>query len=405
MVELYKHQIDAIKKLKNGSILVGGVGTGKSRTAIAYYYLACGGSLNINGKGETKPPKDLRDLYIITTAKKRDSKEWVDECAPFLLFEDEKNSIGNIKVTIDSWNNIKKYQKVTSAFFIFDEQRVVGYGSWTKAFLDITRKNKWILLSATPGDIWMDYCPVFIANGFYKNKTEFTKRHVVYDRFAKYPKILKYVETDLLMQHRDQVLVQMSYEKETIPKHIYIYTDYNKEKYKTIIKDRWNPYKNEPIQETGNLCYLLRRVVNEDPSRIGEVLKILDQHDRVIIFYNFTYELEMLREMCDTIKIDYAEWNGEKHQEIPNTFKWVYLVQYAAGAEGWNCITTNAMVFYSQNYSYRQTAQAEGRIDRLNTEYKELYYYHLRSTSPIDLAIHNALKNKRNFNERSFIHQ
>lgn len=403
LVELYKHQIEAINKLRNGSILVGGVGTGKSRTAIAYYYLTCGGSLNVNGKGTTKPPKEHRDLYIITTAKKRDSKEWLEECVPFLIFEDPKKSIGDISLTVDSWNNIKKYRKVTGAFFIFDEQRVVGYGAWTKSFLDITRKNKWILLSATPGDIWMDYCPVFIANGFYKNKTEFISRHVVYDRFAKYPKISRYVDTGHLMELRHAIEVQMYYEKQTVPHHIYVPAGYDKEKYNKILKDRWDPYKNEPIQESGNLCYLLRRVVNEDLSRIGEVLKILDSHHRVIIFYNFNYELALLRDMCLTIQIPFAEWNGQNHEEIPATNEWVYLVQYNAGAEGWNCVITDTMIFYSQNYSYRQTVQAEGRIDRLNTKYKELYYYHIRSTASIDLAIANALKNKKNFNERGFI--
>ena len=404
-MELYSHQIQAIDKLRNGSILCGDVGTGKSRTALAYYYIkVCGGTMNINGEGSWGEPVSPRDLFIITTAKKRDDAEWNKECVPFMISEDPERSICNIKLTVDSWNNIKKYKDVTGAFFIFDEQRVCGYGAWTKAFLNIARKNQWILLSATPGDTWSDYIPVFIANGFYRNKTDFNSQHCVFSPFTNYPKIERYVNTGALMRHRQEILVRMKYQKKAVQHHNYIQTDYDKGLYMTVFRNRWDPYDNAPIDETGKLCYLLRKVVNSDPSRVKSVIDIVLEKRKVIIFYNYTYELEMMKEALSSLpEISIAEWNGQRHEEIPSGEFWVYLVQYNAGCEGWNCITTDTIIFYSQSYSYRMTVQASGRIDRMNTPFSDLYYYHLKSASPIDSAIARALHNKKNFNEKGFI--
>lgn len=396
---LYKHQYEAVEKMKNGCILNGGVGSGKSRTALYYYFTKNGGKIDNTFTPMTNPKK----LYIITTARKRDSLEWEDELRLFLLSTKEDNEKYGPSVVIDSWNNIKKYINVKDAFFIFDEQRVVGYGAWTKLFLKITKVNEWILLSATPGDTWSDYIPVFVANGFYKNKTEFNSEHVVFSRFTNYPKIDRYINTGRLIRLRNSVLIDMDFKRTTIRNNEFLYVDYNKTLYTSVIKLRWDPYKNEPIDTASNLCYILRKVVNESEDRVTKLLELLEKTPRAIIFYNFDYELEILRNMHIGEDVEVAEWNGYKHQEIPNSDKWIYLVQYTAGAEGWNCIKTDTVIFYSQNYSYKIMEQAMGRIDRLNTPYKDLYYYHLKSRSGIDLAITKALIDKKNFNEGKWV--
>lgn len=405
MVRLSTHQLAAIESLRSGSILCGGVGSGKSRTALGYYfYKVCQGYVPLNGdKGDKELMKYPHDLYIITTAKKRDTFEWENECEAFSLFKDKSANFTNTAVYIDSWNNIKKYQNIVGAFFIFDEQRVVGSGAWVKAFLKIAKKNKWILLSATPGDTWTDYRPVFIANGFYKNKTDFNDQHVIWDRFAKFPKVNGYHNQGKLIKCRSQILVSLSDNRQTKRHNIVVPCEYDKDLYKRVWKDRWNIYDNEPIEETGKLFYLLRRVVNSDLSRQVEMTKLFEKIPRSIVFYNFNYELEILKGICELMMIPYAQWNGNVHESVPTGESWVYLVQYSAGAEGWNCIETDTIIFYSQNYSYRITEQAAGRIDRMNTEYKDLFYYHLKSTAPIDLAIRRALNNKRNFNESNFM--
>lgn len=372
--------------MKTGSILCGGVGSGKSRTAVAYYYE------NEIGK----------DLYIITTAKKRDTLDWERECAMFMISKDRSASIKNIKLTVDSWNNISKYTEVNNSFFIFDEQRVIGSGTWVRSFLKITRKNKWILLSATPGDTWMDYIPVFVANGFYKNRSEFIRTHVIYNSFTKFPKIDRYVGIHHLQKLKEDILVNMDYIKPTIRIAKYLYANYDKDKLDLVYSKRWNPYENKPIGNITELIFLMRKVVNSDKSRLDIIAELLTKHRKIIVFYNFDYELELLKSLKTLEGLKINEYNGHKHDKIPSNESWIYLVQYLAGAEGWNCITTNTIVFYSLNYSYRIMTQAAGRIDRMNTPFTKLYYYNITSKSSIDKAIEKALKSKKNFNERNF---
>ena len=397
-MKLYPHQVRAVNQLSNGKILWGGVGTGKSKVAMAYYM------------GREAP----KDIYVITTAKKRDSLDWEKEAAVYGIGPEEIGTTEG-QLFVDSWNNIHKYEGKKDAFFIFDEQRLVGSGAWTKSFIKISKQNKWILLSATPGDTWMDYIPVFVANGFYKNRTQFIREHVVYSYHTKFPKVERYIGIGKLLRLRSQILVEMPYERHTTRHNIDIPVEYDQKLLDRVVKDRWHVYENRPIRDVSELFIVMRKVVNSHESRLEEVCSLLKKHPKVIVFYNFDYELETLRTLfgktsiecgkkseLTSERIELAEWNGHRHQEIPKSDRWVYLVQYVAGAEGWNCVETDAMVFYSLTYSYKTFHQAHGRIDRLNTPFTDLYYYTLMSKAPIDQAIRRALKHKKNFNERRY---
>ena len=382
-MDLQPHQKDALTQLSDGKILWGGVGSGKSRVAVAYY----------------EQEHRERDVYVITTAKKRDSKDWEGEFARIVVGKEPGASLHGI-LTVDSWNNLDKYKGVTDAFFIFDEQRLVGSGAWVKAFLKIARGNNWVLLSATPGDTWLDYIPVFVANGFYKNRTQFKLEHVVYAPYTKFPKVLRYLNTGKLNNYRNQILVHMRYPKETVRHSENIYVEYNEELFNSVVKNRWHIYQNRPIKDIAELFGVLRRVVNSDPSRLAAIKNLLEVSPQMVIFYNFNYELEILRRLETDIGGGFrvAEWNGWKHENIPENEKWAYLVQYVAGSEGWNCTETDTITFYSLTYSYKNWEQAHGRIDRLNTPFADLYYYTLKSKSGVDTAIWRSLKEKKNFN-------
>ena len=381
-VLLDKGQRKALEQMHKGCILCGGVGTGKSRTALAFYFSNFGSG-----------SEHHKSLYIITTARKRDTKDWEQECEPF----------GITELIVDSWNNIAKYKESKGAFFIFDEQRVVGSGKWAKTFVKIARQNEWILLSATPGDTWMDYWAVFVANGFFENLTDFKRQHVIYAQYSKFPKIERYMNVRELERLRDSILVDIEFKRSTERHHCTINVDYDQRAYRSLMKTRWNPYEHAPMQNAAELCSCLRRCVNSDPSRVCALQLIHKKHPKLIVFYSFDYELDILRSIDYGSNVQIAEWNGHNHELIPTGDNWVYLVNYSAGAEGWNCIETDTIVFYSQHYSYKIVEQACGRIDRRNTAYKDLNYYHFKSSAKIDLAISRALQNKKEFNERKFI--
>lgn len=408
---LYPHQRDALNRLANGNILWGGVGTGKSLTAVVYYV-------------EKEAP---RQVIVITTAKKRDSLEWEGEFAKYGVFRDygfPEGDGGKGVLTVDSWNNIAKYQNIHGAFFIFDEQRLVGSGKWVKNFIRISRRNRWILLSATPGDTWLDYIPVFVANGFYENATAFKREHVVYRTYSKFPKVDRYTGLNRLVRQRNSLLVEMPYLSHTIRHTTDMIVDHDEELFAKVVKRKWDVFNNKPLRDVAELFRVMRKVVNSHSSRLEAVQSLLTVHPRIIVFYNFDYELEVLRTLTDVehpgsvqslldpqtmsensperFSFQIAEWNGHKHEPIPETDRWVYLVQYAAGAEGWNCVTTDAMCFYSLPYSYKLYHQAHGRIDRLNTPYVDLWYYVLKGTSLIDKAVGEALDEKRSFNESAY---
>jgi len=405
MIKLRNYQLKAIDRMRNGCVLCGETGSGKSLTAIAYYYLINGGKRDsLRGGDYRYMPFQPMDLYIITTAKKRDNFEWEKEMAPFLLSTDPDKNVYVNKVIVDSWNNIAKYKEVKDSFFIFDEQRVVGKGAWVKSFLKIVKSNQWILLSATPGDNWGDYVPLFLANGFYRNRRQFSEEHEIYAKFLNYPKVEKYVNTKKLEYYRNQILVDMDFKRKTNAHHEDVLVQFDGVKYKDIYKYRFNWWKNMPIENAAELCYCLRKIVNMDPSRQAAILELAEEHPKMIVFYNFDYERDILLTLGYPEGTAVAEWNGHRHEPIPvESDRWIYLVQYTAGAEGWNCIETDTMVFYSQNYSYKTMHQAEGRIDRMNTPYLDLYYYHFKSTAAIDIAIGRALKAKKTFNERKFV--
>lgn len=395
---LYASQEEALGKLRSGSVLCGGVGTGKSRTSLAYFaHKVCGG-YSVEG-GEHACLRKPRPLYVITTAHKRDTLDWEEEAAVFLISTGERTVA---PFYVDSWNNIAKYEKVQGAFFIFDEQRIVGKGAWSKAFVKIARKNDWIVLTATPGDDWMDYATLFIANGFYKNRTEFANEHVVYNRFAKYPKVDRYVNTGKLVRLRKRILVPMEFSKDAVRHEEWVKVGYDEELYDRFYMDRWNVFEERPIENSSQYCHLCRRVANEDERRCEAVWNVLERKKRAIVFYNFDYELRLLLDLMERKSYPHAQWNGHRHEPLPDGERWAYLVQYTAGAEGWNCITTDTVVFYSLSYSYKIVEQAQGRIDRLNTPYKDLWYFFIFSDAPIDKAIRRCLKRKTIFNERAF---
>nr|DAX24310.1 MAG TPA: Chromatin remodeling complex ATPase [Caudoviricetes sp.] len=406
MTVVYRpEQIQAVRQLQNGSILAGGVGSGKTLTSLAWYLTSVcnAASFKKGGSLAKKKVKGSPTLYVITTAKKRDSLEWEEEAARIGLSTDPACSFTGSSIVVDSWNNIGKYSDREHAVFFFDEQRASGSGRWVKEFLKITKKNTWLLLSATPGDVWMDYLPVFMAHGFFRTRTEFMEDHVIFDRFAKYPKVKRYIGEAKLQRLRRSILVEMPVERHTTRERETVYCDYDRDLYKWVVKNRMDPWTEEPLRDAGGVCRILRKVVSDNDWRSAEAKRILSSNERVIVFYNYNYELDRILAVAESLRLPTAQWNGHRHDAIPAESRWVYICQYTSAAEGWNCTSTDTVLFWSLNYSWRVTEQCEGRIDRLNTPYSRLKYYFLESHSSIDEAVRRSLSSKKVFNERAFV--
>ena len=406
MTVVYRpEQIQAVRQLQNGSILAGGVGSGKTLTSLAWYLTSVcnAASFKKGGSLAKKKVKGSPTLYVITTAKKRDSLEWEEEAARLGLSTDPACSFTGSSIVVDSWNNIGKYSDREQAVFFFDEQRASGSGRWVKEFLKITRKNTWLLLSATPGDVWMDYLPVFMAHGFFRTRTEFMEDHVIFDRFAKYPKVKRYIGEAKLQRLRRSILVEMPVERHTTRERETVYCDYDRDLYKWVVKNRMDPWTEEPLRDAGGVCRILRKVVSDNDWRSEQAKRILSSNERVIVFYNYNYELDRILAVAESLGLPTAQWNGHRHDAIPAEPRWVYICQYTSAAEGWNCTSTDTVLFWSLNYSWRVTEQCEGRIDRLNTPYSRLRYYFLESHSSIDEAVRRSLSSKKVFNERAFV--
>lgn len=391
------HQRDAIRKISNGNVVVGATGSGKSLVGLVYYYTNI-----LEGSVEPfrKPTKSV-SLYIITTATKRDSLDWNSECAEFALSTNQEASVNGIKVVIDSWNNIKKYKDIRGGFFLFDEQKTTGYKRWSKIFIRIAKNNRWILITATPSDRWMDLLSVFIANGFYKNKRDFVNQHVTYNPYVKYPSITGYRNVNKLRILKKRIFVIIDYQSPSIIENKVISVDYDVDALTQIEKTEWNPFTDSPIINLSEFASVLRRSLNSHPSRINEAIRIRNTVKKLIVFYNFNFELEILKHGYSGIKI--GELNGHRHDALPVGSDWVYLVQYNSGNEAWECFTTNHMLFYSLNYSFRIMTQAKGRINRLTSGFNYMYYYYLVSNHWLDKGIQKALNKKRDFNNKEIL--
>jgi len=391
MIELREHQKDALREMHNGCVLYGGTGSGKGYTALHYYI-------------ENESPKKL---FVITTARKRNDRDWEEEAESLKIFTMGRYSSKHGEIVVDSWNNIEKYKDVEGAFFIFDEQRAVGRGTWAKMFVKIAKQNNWILLSATPGDTWMDYVPLFVANGMFKDRTDFQRKHVIFKPYMKFPVVDRYINETKLQLLRNHILVEMPYDRLTTRHENWIEVGHNQEFMDLAWGRRWNALEDKPIRDPAELFRTMRQISNMHPSRLEYVLTALKKHRRLIVWYNFDYELELLRRLPASTTlgeiVPILEYNGYKKDRLPDEGPMIYLVQYVAGAEAWNCTTVNAMVFYSLTYSWRNFHQAQGRIDRMDNTHMDLYYYMLVSNTKIDSKIQEALERKEDFNEREFV--
>ena len=112
--------------------------------------------------------------------------------------------------------------------------------------------------------------------------SQLIRSHVIFNRFVKYPKVEAYIDTWKLTENRQKILVHMHYEKKT--KHVIklMYASYDESLYKFVSEKRWNVYTDKPIKNISELCYVWRKIVNDDKSREDIIGRIIEEKRKVI---------------------------------------------------------------------------------------------------------------------------
>lgn len=125
---------------------------------------------------------------------------------------------------------------------------------------------------------------------------------------------------------------------------------------------------------------------------------ISSTEDRVVVFYNFKKEFEILKGICEVLEKPVSYINGDgtdlKNYEVKNNT--VTLVQYQAGATGINLQRANKVIYHSLPLSSELWMQSKKRIHRIGQS-RTCFYYYLITKNSIEEKILDVLKERQDF--------
>ena len=126
-------------------------------------------------------------------------------------------------------------------------------------------------------------------------------------------------------------------------------------------------------------------------------------NDRIIIFYNFTKEYELIKNLCETLDKPVSVVNGSKKdlKNYNNHSDSVTLIQYQAGAHGLNLQKANKILYFTLPLSSEMFEQSKKRIHRIGQN-KTCFYYYLIVEKSIEEKIWRTLKMRRDYTNKLF---
>lgn len=415
-ITLFDYQKEAIENYKEKSFNLSDTGVGKTVMALGSFIESkCKKLLVI-----CLAPKvvDFAEdgvlMNVDITPLNRGSKKNKE-----LLAESDK-----VAISFESVWRIPEFLKWVDedTFIIIDESHKVANTSSkvTKYVMKLSKKAKYTYLcTATPisNGKYEQYYPQLKMLGVYNGTKKEYYNMFVDERMTRmggsqFMQITGYRNIDLLENMVNQCSVNYKRDKPYLPED-YVYKTKKPAMFNKLKKNRMYKTDNGEVIELDNSSKLfnalrcvshgfllgINKQVSKEPFERLQAILETHNNERVVIFYNYNIELEMLKQLLSKLKRPTSEYNGARKdlKEFKGKYNGVVLAHYKSASTGINdFVISNVMVFNSLPLSSIELTQSKGRIDRQGQGKKPMYYFIIPDT-PVEKKIFEQITNGKDF--------
>lgn len=406
-MKLYKHQQGALDST-----------TEFNRVA---YYLDMGLGKTFVGSEKMKKLNAHTNLLIVQKSKLQD---WYEHMKTFYpqystIIYSKTMEIPENSVIIINYDLVWRRPELAALrefTLILDESSLIKNASSNRTkFILKLRPDNVILLSGTPvGGKYEELLTQCKLLGWKITKKAFWERYINFIEIDmgnfKIPKVVGYKNVDELKDKLREygAVFQKTEDVFDLPEQIEqtVMVD-NTASYKKFKKDRVITIDDrELLGDTSltKMLYLRQLASQYNSNKIGALKDILEStEDRVIIFYNFTAELDQMKKVCKELKKPISIING-KVKDLKNydsKDNSVTLVQYQAGAMGLNLQKSNKVIYYSLPLASELFEQSKKRTHRIG-QTRTCFYYYLITKGSLEEEILNTLKMRKDYTDQLF---
>ena len=346
------------------------------------------------------------DVYVWDLTKKKDFDNFIDDG---LLKPETFTSIGIINYELAFRR--KELLQLHNFTLMLDESSMIQNekAKRTRFILSLDAENV-ILLSGTPvggkyENLWSQ-CRLL---GWYISKTEFWNRYIktrlIDVNGFSLPIVVGYTNIrDLKDNLREHGAVFLkSSEVLDLPEQVDIkqYVEATKD-YKAFKKNSIIEIEDDTLVGDNILKKMLyeRQLCGEyNENKLNALKEIMEStNNRLIIFYNFTKEKDLIVDICKKLNKSYSIINGEiKDLTAYETNEdSITIVQYQAGAMGLNLQKANKIIYFTLPLSSELFEQSKKRIHRIG-QVDTCFYYYLLAKGTIEESIYKTLLMRKDY--------